>query len=186
MATSAGALLSALALAGCGASSVPGESIPKITVTSAAIHGLSLPARYTCDGKDIPPPLEWGAVPARTGSLVLFLVGIRPKPNTSQYTFSVDWAVAGLDPSLHRLDPGRLPTGAVVGVASDGKRKYSVCPKAGTVEQFQFELYGLPRGAAVARQFAGLPILDALETRNSSSPTDAYGALVTTYKRTKA
>jgi phosphatidylethanolamine-binding protein (PEBP) family uncharacterized protein len=172
------------ALAGCGATtSDPAANVQKITVTSPAIHGTSLPALYTCDGKDIPPPLEWGAVPARTGSLVLFVVGVVKTPGSSAYRLSIEWAVAGLDPRLHKLDPVRLPVGAAVGVASDGKRAYSICPKRGTVEQYQFELYGLPRGAAIARQFAGLPILDDLATHNSASPTDAYGALVARYKR---
>jgi hypothetical protein len=184
MAVHAAVVLCALALAGCGAvSSDPAANVPKITLKSPAIHGIKLPALYTCDGKNTPPPLEWGAVPPDTNSLVLFVVGIIRKPNTSGYSFSINWAVAGLNPHLHKLDPGRLPFGAVVGVASDGRRHYSICPKAGTVEQYQFELYGLPARAAVARQFAGLPILNALETRNKSSPTNAYGDLVTTYKR---
>jgi phosphatidylethanolamine-binding protein (PEBP) family uncharacterized protein len=184
MTTLTAALLLALALGGCGANtSDPGANVQKIAVTSPAIHGNTIPALYTCDGKDIPPPLKWGAVPAGTGSLVLFLVGILPTPGTSAAKLSIEWAVAGLDPRLHELEPGRLPAGAAVGVASDGKRAYSICPKRGTVEQYQFELYGLPRGAAIARQFAGLPILDDLATQNRASPTDAYGALVARYKR---
>ncbi|MCW3018525.1 MAG: phospholipid-binding protein family [Solirubrobacterales bacterium] len=181
----AAALLFGLALAGCSAgattTSDPAANVPKIEFRSAAIDGRSLPAQYTCDGKNAPPPLEWGAVPAGTSSLVLFVTGVLPRVNG--YSITVNWAVAGIDPHLHRLDPGRLPVGAVVGVATDGRRDYSVCPKAGTIEQYQFELYGLPARAAVARQFAGLPILDTLATRNSSSPTDAYGDFVVTYKR---
>jgi phosphatidylethanolamine-binding protein (PEBP) family uncharacterized protein len=186
MAPLAAVFLVALALAGCGGSAAapdPAAHVPKIPFKSAAIHGSSLPTRYTCDGKNTPPPLEWGAVPAGTGSLVLFVTGIVPKPSGSGYTVAVDWAVAGIDPHLHRLDPGRLPAAAAVGVGSNGQRDYSVCPKRGTVEQYQFELYGLPARAGIARQFAGLPVLAALVTRNSSSPTDAYGDFIVTYKR---
>lgn len=187
MAPLAAMFLIALALAGCGgdaaAPSDPAAHVPKIPFKSAAIHGTSLPAHYTCDGKNTPPPLEWGAVPAGTGSLVLFVTGILPKRSGPGYTFTVAWAVAGIDPHLHRLDPGRLPAAAAVGVGSDGRRDYSVCPKRGTVEQYQFELYGLPARAAIARQFAGLPVLAALVTRNSSSPTNAYGDFIVTYKR---
>ena len=180
-------LLFGLALAGCGASgatstSDPAANAPKITFRSAAIHGTTLPALYTCDGKDTPPPLEWGALPRGTGSLVLFVNGLAPTAKGG-YKIAVAWAVAGIDPQLHHLDPGRLPLGAVVGVATDGRRNYSICPAQGTLEQYQFELYGLPRGAAVARQFAGLPVLKALATRNSTSPADAYGDFVVTYKR---
>jgi phosphatidylethanolamine-binding protein (PEBP) family uncharacterized protein len=173
----------ALALAGCGSASDPAANVPKITLTSPAIHGRSIPALYTCDGKNVPPTLEWGKVPAGTGSLVLFMLGVVPNPNGSGVAFSIDWAVAGLNPKLHRLDPAHLPAAAAVGVASNGKRAYSICPKRGTMEQYQFELYGLPSRYAVARQFAGAPILDALETHNPSSPTNAYGDLVVHYRR---
>jgi phosphatidylethanolamine-binding protein (PEBP) family uncharacterized protein len=183
----AAVLLITLALSGCGAgagtTSSPALSVPKIKLKSAAIHGTSIPALYTCDGKNVPPPLEWGPVPPGVGSLVLFVVAILPKSGTDKYTFNIAWAVAGIDPKLHKLESGRLPRGAVVGVASDGKRNYSVCPKKGTEVQYQFELYGLPLGAAVSRTFAALPIFASLETSNRSSPTDAYGALVARYNR---
>jgi hypothetical protein len=184
MASFAATLLAGLSLAGCGtASSDPAANVPKIKVTSRAIQGLALPARYTCDGTNTPPPLEWGAVPARTASLVLIVLAIVPKPNSTAFSFSVAWSVAGINPQLHKLSPGRLPRGAFVGYSSDGKRNYGICPPKGTAEQYQFELYGLPRGDTVARQFAGLSILAGLSTSSKSSPTDAYGALVTTYRR---
>jgi phosphatidylethanolamine-binding protein (PEBP) family uncharacterized protein len=180
-------LVLVLATAGC-AGTTDGSSqatadIPKIVLKSPAIPETSLPALYTCDGKDIPPPLEWGAVPAGTGSLILFVIGVVPKPNTQRYSFSIAWAVAGLNPALHKLDPGRLPPGAAVGVASDHKRNYSVCPKRGTSVEYQFELYGLPAGDAVAPQFAALPIFSSLYTGNKASPADAYGAFVASYTR---
>jgi len=185
IAASAAPFLSVLALAGCGGATTsdPAANATKITLKSPAIHGRTMPALYTCSGRNTPPPLEWGAVPAATGSLVLFVTGITPKGKGDGYTISIAWAVAGIDPSLHRLEAPHLPRGAVVGVASNGRRAYSVCPPPGHTVQYQFELYGLPHNAAVARQFAGLPILDALETHNSSSPTNAYGAFVVTYKR---
>jgi phosphatidylethanolamine-binding protein (PEBP) family uncharacterized protein len=181
-AISATLLLAALALAGCGSSGSSTVSIQNVALTSAAIDGKEMPARYTCDGRNTPPPLEWGAVPAGTGSLVLFLVGITPEPSTKTYSVSVEWAVAGVNPTLHKLEPGKLPPGAYLGVGSNGKRRYSVCPKKGQLEQYQFELYGLPSGDSVVKKFVGLPLLAKLASRKSS-PADAHGDLIATYKR---
>lgn len=170
-------LLSALVLTACGSSTT---TVPAITIKSAAISGKTLPAQYTCDGRDIPPPLEWGQVPAGVGNLVLFVVGYTPAGQ--RVKVSVAWAVAGLNPALHRLAAGQLPPGAYVGVASDGKRRYSICPKKGTSVQYQFELYGLPASTVVSRKFAGLPILAAL-TGSDNKATAAHGAFLAIYKR---
>ncbi|HEY6065280.1 MAG TPA: YbhB/YbcL family Raf kinase inhibitor-like protein, partial [Thermoanaerobaculia bacterium] len=41
-------------------------------VTSPAFpEGGAIPAKYTCDGSDVSPPLEWSGVPAETKSLAL-------------------------------------------------------------------------------------------------------------------
>ncbi len=173
-------LLSALAPAGCGSGA--STTVPKITVKSAGILGSTLPARYTCDGRNVSPPLEWGAVPADVGNLVLFVVGYTPEPASQKVAISVAWAVAGLNPALHRLAAGHLPRGAYVGLASDGKRRYSICPKKGTSVQYQFELYGLPASTSVSRDFAGLPILASLTGRGSND-TGAHGAFLAIYRR---
>jgi phosphatidylethanolamine-binding protein (PEBP) family uncharacterized protein len=176
---SSAVLLSAVALAGCG-SSMP--SVPKIDFNSAAMVRKTVPALYTCDGRDISPPLEWGAVPADVGSLVLFVVGYTPEPGSQKVGISVAWAVAGLNPALHKLAAGRLPRGTVVGLASNGERRYSICPKKGASVQYQFELYGLAPGVAVSDRFAGLPVLSLLTGRDSKA-TSAHGAFFAIYKR---
>lgn len=175
-------LLSAVALGGCGSGAASGEPDPKIQIKSAGIAGTTLPARYTCDGHDTAPPLEWGAVPTTVGELVLLVVGYRPEPATNTTAISVEWAVAGLKPSLHSLVPGRLPAGAYVGKASNGKRHYSICPKKGTVVQYQFELYGVPKAASVSRKFTGIAVLSALTGHNSRNAA-AHGAFYAIYKR---
>ena len=39
--------------------------------SSAFKEGGPIPARYTCDGRDVSPPLKWGAVPAGAKFLAL-------------------------------------------------------------------------------------------------------------------
>jgi len=107
-----------------------------------------LAATYTCDGKDSWPALHWGGVPAGTAELALFVMNVQP---VGEQLF-VDWAVAGLDPSLEEIKAGELPKGAIVGTNSFGKRGYSVCPP-GTGEIYMFALYALPQRLSPAKGF---------------------------------
>ncbi len=173
-------LVSAAMLAGCGGSG-SSTKLSNIVFRSAAIEGSSIPARYTCDGSNISPPLEWGKVPAGTGTLVLMLVGAKVNPATRTAKLSVEWAVAGVNPALHRIAAGRLPPGAFVGEGTHGKRRYSVCPDKGKSEQYQFELYALPPTEAVSPRFAGLPVLAALAAK--STPAIGHGDFIALYKR---
>ncbi|HXN37315.1 MAG TPA: YbhB/YbcL family Raf kinase inhibitor-like protein [Solirubrobacteraceae bacterium] len=178
-------LVGALALAGCsntGVSNTPTtKSVASISVASPAIDGVSIPARYTCDGGDVSPPLEWGKVPIGTKSLLLFAVGLTPEPSTHTFELSVGWAVAGLNPKLHKIAAGRLPAGTFLGVNSLGKQDYSLCPPKGPQVEYQFELYGLPATEKVAPNFGGLAVVRELQAANS--PINARGFLSTAYKR---
>jgi phosphatidylethanolamine-binding protein (PEBP) family uncharacterized protein len=164
-----GVLLVALALAGCGgASSKPANISFK---SPALVGGGALPALYTCDGKDISPPLEWGKVPAVNKELAVFILGLTPN-GTGNYSISIEWAVAGLNPALHRLGAGQLPVGANVGLASNGKARYSICPQPGQSKQYKFAVYGVPPGVGIPRHFKALELLRVL-----ASPTSTqYGA----------
>ena len=42
-------------------------------LSSAFTDGGAIPARYTCEGDDIAPPLAWEGVPENTRSLVLIV-----------------------------------------------------------------------------------------------------------------
>jgi Raf kinase inhibitor-like YbhB/YbcL family protein len=39
--------------------------------SSAFSHGSAIPRRFTCDGEDLSPPLEWTEAPAETSSFVI-------------------------------------------------------------------------------------------------------------------
>ncbi len=184
MAVSLSALLVALALAGCGSGSgAPQPSSAVIPVKSPTISNSILPAEYTCDGRDVAPPLEWGSVPSKVGQLALIVVGIATNPITHAVKFIPEWAVVGLNPALHKLAAGEVPPGATVGLASGAKkRRYSLCPKPGTSMQYQFELYGMPSGLTASPNFTDIALLRAL---NEAGPTraDAHGGILVTYKR---
>lgn len=180
-------LLLALSLVGCGSATSPG-TIPPVSFKSAAV-GTSMPARYTCDGENIAPPMEWGAVPAHSSQIVLLLTGFTPVPNSKSVKIdSVSWAVSGISPHLRRLAAGQIPAGAHVGHTRDGKRRYSVCPKRGAIEYYQFELYAVPATLKIPTKFSDLEAFSVLNSSgaNGTSATKiavAHGAFVTTYKR---
>lgn len=176
------ALLAALALAGCGDSDSSGPAA-KVEFQSPSITtGQPIPALFTCDGKDIHPAFEWGEVPSSTGELVLMVVGLTPKTG-DQYSVSVEWAVSGINPRLHRLPEGELPAGAHVGLSSAGKRKYSICPKRGATGTYQFTLYAVRSSLEIAPDFAGMSVLAALSTPDTQNSAIGEGAFVAHYKR---
>lgn len=175
----------ALALSSCGgdAPAKKASVFPTVSFTSPSIGGTELPAAYTCNGKDIFPPLEWGTVPADVKSVALFVVGFIPEPSTKSYKVSVEWAVAGVNPALHRLLPGRLPPGVILGRTDAKSTSYSICPKRGTPVHYQFELYGVPAADRVKPDFEGFKVLTALADPKVATHAVAHGAFVENYTR---
>jgi phosphatidylethanolamine-binding protein (PEBP) family uncharacterized protein len=178
------ALISLLALAGCG-SSDPGASLARVSLKSRAISDAILPALYTCDGKDIPPTLEWGALPKGTGEVAVIAIGLTPGPASPGYSVSAEWAVAGISPLLHMLPAGQpLPPGAHLGVGSDRREAYSICPKRGVTERYQFMLYAVPRSVGkVPLNFEDLSMLATLSKPGTTTSAIGEGAFVVSYKR---
>jgi len=99
----------------------------------------SLSPTYTCDGKDSWPALHWSGVPEGTAELALYVMNVQPV----EEKLFVDWAVAGIDPSLDHIEAAKLPKGAIVATNGFGKRGYSLCPQ-GRGEIYMFALYALP------------------------------------------
>jgi phosphatidylethanolamine-binding protein (PEBP) family uncharacterized protein len=99
----------------------------------------SLAPTYTCDGADSWPAFEWSGVPQGTAELALYAMNVQP---VKEKLF-VDWALAGIDPSLSGIEAGKLPKGVSVGTNGFGRRGYSLCPE-GRGEIYMFALYALP------------------------------------------
>jgi phosphatidylethanolamine-binding protein (PEBP) family uncharacterized protein len=173
----------ALALAGCGSSGTTPAKIVPIPFRSRALVSSALPALYTCDGKDVPPPLEWGAVPSGTRELALLIIGLTPALVSNSYSLSIEWAVAGIDPGLHRLPAGKLPAGAHLGSTTAGKTSYVICPKRGKQELYQFTIYAVPPTVRIPPEFTGLAILAEIGAETGAARASARGSFEATYKR---
>jgi hypothetical protein len=175
------ALVLSLAAAGCGSSS--SSSAVVIPFKSPALIGATLPSLYTCDGRNVSPPLEWGPVPAATRELAVFVLGLTPNPATHRYKVSIEWVIAGVNPKLHRIAAGRLPAGAYVGVNSDGHARYSVCPAKGRSTQYDFALYGVPASVTIPSRFTGLQLLRTIVDPDAPTAADVKGGFSTSYTR---
>jgi phosphatidylethanolamine-binding protein (PEBP) family uncharacterized protein len=174
--------LAAVALAGCSNSSSAPKTVT-IPFKSPAVVRYTLPARYTCEGKNVAPPLEWGAVPSTTHELAVFMLALTPNGGGG-YRTTVAWALAGVNPQLHRLAAGELPPGAHVAVTNVGKpESYSVCPPKGHTQAYQFALYAVPAAITVPDAFVGLKLLAVLGGAESTEHANAGGAFVASYTR---
>jgi phosphatidylethanolamine-binding protein (PEBP) family uncharacterized protein len=175
------ALLLAIMSAGCGSGSSTGSAKKQavIPLTSVAIKSGAIPARYTCDGADISPPLKWSGVPVGTNEVVLVALGLTPSHAVS----SVEWAIAGVKPGLDGLKAGEMPPGAFLEEASDGQRRYSICPPKGQAQLYEFVLYAVPPLIRVAGHINGVNLFHNLAEGSPQDRAPARGAFSVTYRR---
>jgi hypothetical protein len=163
---------------------VPFATAAPITVAlrSSAIHGSTLPALYTCDARNISPPLSWSRVPSGVHELALFAIGTQ-RDRGGQVVRTVEWAMAGVQPGLRDLRAGEVPRGAFVLVASDGRGRYSICPPRGQTGRYTFALYALPRVARASAAISGAGLLHNLTESAAEYEAPVSGTFSVTYTR---
>jgi Raf kinase inhibitor-like YbhB/YbcL family protein len=120
-----------------------GQTRATIAVRSADfVNGSSIPRRYTCDGANLSPQLEWQNPPAGAKSFAF----VMDDPD-APIDF-VHWIVYNIAPGTHQLPEGAsprgsLPAGSQEGANSFGHSEYGgPCPPHGTHRYF-FRLYAL-------------------------------------------
>ena len=139
-------MLRALVIGGLiavGIAAVPGANAAEFAVSSPAFaDNTPIPTEYSCNGRNVPPPLRWENVPGGTESLALVV----DDPDAVGGLY-VHWVVTGIPPSTTQIVDGALPAGAVVSANSGGKAAYlGPCPPAGTgVHHYRFQLYALSK-----------------------------------------
>lgn len=111
--------------------------------SSAFLFGGTIPAKYTCDGDNISPPLTWDAPPSGTVSFVLIVED--PDAPTRNFTH---WVAYDLPAQLRHLPENvghqlYLPQGGMQGKNDFGQLGFGgPCPPKGTHHYF-FKLYAL-------------------------------------------
>jgi len=134
--------LLALALS---AACAPAESGgARMEIKSPAFNqGAMIPAKYTCDGADVSPPLEFAQIPSGSQSLAL----ICDDPDAPAGTW-VHWVCYDLEPSLKGLKEGERA--GVQGLNDFHKAGYGgPCPPSG-LHHYHFKLYALDRRLELA------------------------------------
>ncbi len=118
------------------------------TLSSPAFHDLEvIPARYTCDGDELSPPLAWAGVPSGTKSLALIVDDPdAPDPAAPKRTW-VHWVLGNIPPDTTGLPEGvggrDLPSGTIEGLNDWKRAGYGgPCPPIGRHRYF-FKLYAL-------------------------------------------
>jgi Raf kinase inhibitor-like YbhB/YbcL family protein len=112
----------------------------------AFVSGGGIPARYTCEGDDISPPLSWSGAPESTRAFALVVDDPdAPDPKAPRMTW-VHWVVYNIPAaaaSLAEGASGRLPPGTRQGRNDWARAGYGgPCPPVGRHRYFH-KLYAL-------------------------------------------
>lgn len=117
----------------------------EIKIKSAAFEeGGMIPKKYTCDGRDVSPPLSWTSVPEGTKSFAL----ICDDPDAPTRGTWIHWVIFNMPAEIREL-PDNIPPqktltdGAKQGINDFRKIGYGgPCPPSGT-HRYYFYLYAL-------------------------------------------
>jgi len=109
-------------------------------------HDRAIPARHTCDGSNVSPPLAWSGVPAGTKSLALIVDDPdAPDPAAPKMTW-VHWVLYNIPAETTGLTEGvtvNSPAGALQGINDWQRIGYGgPCPPVGS-HRYYFKLYAL-------------------------------------------
>jgi Raf kinase inhibitor-like YbhB/YbcL family protein len=119
-----------------------------LVLTSFAFDaGAEIPSLYTCEGRDVSPPLSWSGVPAGAKSLVLIVDDPdAPDPKAPKMTW-VHWVLYNVPPTTRELPEAAsardLPPGTREGLNDWKRTGYGgPCPPIGRHRYFH-KLYAL-------------------------------------------
>lgn len=122
----------------------PGDKNAMQLTSSVFAEGEGIPVKYTCDGKNISPPLQWTGLPPGTKSLVLIV----DDPDAPSGTW-VHWVLYDLPASASELPEDitkgqYLPSGAKQGLNDFKHLGFGgPCPPPGNPHRYFFKLYAL-------------------------------------------
>lgn len=139
-------LATAFVLFGASLSAVHGATPMQLTSTAFA-HQSPIPALYTCEGRDLSPPLAWSGAPEGTRSFALIVDDPdAPDPAAPKMTW-VHWVLFNIPADVHALPEALtaagLPSGTVEGLNDWKQPGYrGPCPPIGR-HRYVHKLYAL-------------------------------------------
>jgi len=156
-----------------------GDEKMAITVSSSAFEQAgTIPSKYTCDGRDISPPLQWDSVPQGTKSIAL----ICDDPDAPMGTW-VHWVMWNIPADTRQL-PENIPAdklladGSMQGITDFQRTGYGgPCPPSGT-HRYYFKIYALDTSLDLTSSSTKPDLLKAMQGHIL-----AEGQLMGKYKR---
>ena len=133
--------------------------MPHFDLTSLAFQdGQPIPRKYSCEGENASPPMDWSAPPEGTRSLALIVHD--PDAPSADFTHWVAW---GIDPLDGGLDEGAHPPAE--GTNGFGENGYGgPCPPPGDgAHRYEFELFALDDQLDLEPQSSREQLEDAME-----------------------
>lgn len=109
-----------------------------LKITSAAFkHNGDIPAKYTCQGDNISPPIKIENIPEN--AVTLALIADDPDAPRGVWVHWVMWNI----PLTRLIEEDSVPDGAIQGVTDSGNNHYGgPCPPSGKHRYF-FKVYAL-------------------------------------------
>jgi Raf kinase inhibitor-like YbhB/YbcL family protein len=149
-------------------------------MSRAFTHDGQIPSKYTCDGDDVSPPIEWSDIPSEAKTLAL----ICDDPDAPKKDFS-HWVLFNIPPKPgtlpeHVAARPELPDGTRQGKNDFGNVGYGgPCPPSGT-HRYRFTLLAVDTALNVPPA-ASRPDVEAAMKGHVLETTQLTG----TYKRAK-
>ena len=150
--------------------------------STAFDDGGVIPLKYTCEGDDIAPPLEWEGIPENTRSLVLIVDDPDAPDPAAPRMIWVHWVVYNLPADVNGIPEGAtaemLPGGTQQGLNDWNKPAYGgPCPPIGRHRYFH-KLYALDTMLEVMQSATKAEVEAAMQEH-----VIAEAVLVGTYKK---
>ena len=138
--------------------SVPSAEVGLVLTSPAFVEGGVLDAAFTCDGVDVPPPLEISGVPSAAAELAIVVTD-------RDADGFVHWVIAGLSPSITRLESGVLPPAAVTARSDGGTSGWQgPCPPDDDdPHAYEFVVYAAAEPIGLTPDLAGRQAIEIIE-----------------------
>jgi len=122
----------------------PGGAMAFMLSSPAFEPGKPIPKQYSCEGRDVSPPLRWNDVPANAKALAL----VCEDPDAPAGTW-IHWVIYDIPAATIELREGVPPDENLSGGARQGLNDFrkvgygGPCPPPGKPHHYVFKLYAL-------------------------------------------
>jgi Raf kinase inhibitor-like YbhB/YbcL family protein len=131
----------------------------QFTITSSVAPAMGkIPVMYTCDGKNISPPIAWQGAPDNTKVYALIVAD----PDAPAGTF-YHWVLYNIPKTVTNIPANSSPTNTLIGDNSAHQPGYhGPCPPSGT-HRYIFTIYALDEALPLQEEADAQTVMQAME-----------------------